>query len=259
MVEVAGTLGTGDVSVLLAGGVFGAERIHGCRPWSIPSGCSSESKNVLNHSQLANSESTSTGPRALPIVLGYIPGSSEYLLDLNHRHSDNWGELKSSLIWFCKFFLCLLPSSYLRVLYRIIWGQDCYPVWLVAFTSSEWFNVSFFCKPGSFQPPARHRQAPSHCSPIAILRAEYCFHPHFTDMDIWFRKLKLLPNALTATKGQSHIFQLGSVWLQSLWFLTPRYRTSRRFSKGSSSDHISADICEIELLLHSPHRGHALE
>ena len=206
MVEVAGTLGTGDVSVLLAGGGFGAERIHGCRPWFIPSGWSSESKNILNHSQLANSESTSTGPRDLPIVLSYIPGSSEYLLDLNHRHNDYWGELQSSLIWFCKFFLCLLPSSYLKVLYRIIWGQDCYPVWLVAFTSSEWFNVSFFYKPGSFQPPARHRQALSHCSPIAILRAEYCFHPHFTDMDIWFRKLKLLANALQLLRGRVTFF-----------------------------------------------------
>lgn len=113
-----------------------------------------------------------------------------------HWHNDWWGELQSSVIWFCKFFLCLLPSSYLKVLYRIIWGQHCYPVWLVAFTSSEWFSVRFFYKPGSLQPPARHRQAPSHCSPRAVLRAEYCFHPHFTDTDIWFRKLKALAHGL---------------------------------------------------------------
>lgn len=66
------------------GGEGGAERMRAVRSWFTKSAWSSESRNVLNHPQLTDSECPGTGPRDLPIVHSCIPGSSEDQLGLRH-------------------------------------------------------------------------------------------------------------------------------------------------------------------------------
>lgn len=145
---------------------------------------------------------------------------------------------------FCGFDLCLsLPASLFLPQGSIQnnWGQHCYPVWLVAFTSSEWFSVGFFYKPGSLQPPAGHRQAPSHCSPRAILRAGILFHPHFADTRHLIQgSWKARPTAI-ATKGQSHIFSTRFSMTPECTSLTPLQSLQERAQALTTSQPTSVN------------------